>query len=149
MTMTAQAQAARSAALDDLSFFWGDIYDFAFSRAKWVARTDDGSRTLTADSAEELRALTEADYKAHPVPRRDTHERRPAMDQAQARALKDLDVHWGEFYVITLGSHGWMARRRDNGHYLVAAGPEDLEELIEADCEAEPVQLGTGAGEWL
>ncbi len=102
-----------------------------------MARTDDGSRTFTASSAGELRALVEADYQAHPVPRRDTHQGRAAMDRAQAQALKDLDVHRGEFYAITLGSHGWMARRRDNGHFLVAATPDDLEELIDADCEAE------------
>lgn len=145
MTMT--AQAARSAALDDLSFFWGDIYDFALIRAKWAARTDDGSRTLTASSSEELRALVKADYQAHPVPRRDTHEGRAAMDQAQAQALKELDVHWGEFYIITLTSHGWMARRRDNGHFLVAATPDDLEELMETDCQAGPVRLGAAAEE--
>jgi hypothetical protein len=147
MTMTTAEQAARLAAPDDLSFFWGDIYDFAFSRDKWTARTRDGSRNLLANSPEELRGLVEADYEARPVPRRDTHEERAAMDQAKAQALKDLDVHWGEFYVITFGSHGWMARRRDDGHFLVAATPDDLLELMEADCEAEPVRLGAGADE--
>jgi hypothetical protein len=129
-------------------FFWGDIYDFAFSRAKWVARTNDGSRTLVARSPDELSELVEADYEDHPVARRDTHEGRASMNQAQAQALKDLDIHWGEPYAITLTSHGWMARRRDNGHFLVAAIPEDLEKLIEADAEAKPVRLGAGADEW-
>src|SRR5579875_3836175 len=132
----------RTTVLDDLDFYWGDVYDFVFSRAKWAARTLDGSRTLLADNPKELRELVEADYEAHPIPRRDTHEGRATMDQARAQALKDLDVHWGEFYLITLGSHGWMARRRDNGHFLVAATPDDLEELMEPDCEAEPVRLG-------
>jgi hypothetical protein len=34
------------------------------------------------------------------------------------------------------GSHGWMARRRGNGLLIVAATPEDLEELLEADYAA-------------
>lgn len=143
--MTITMTTSRTAALNDLSFYWGDVYDFVFSRAKWVARTLDDGRTLLADNPEELRQLVEADYEAHPVPRRDTHEGRATMDQAQAQALKDLDVHWGEFYIITLSSDGWMARRRDNGHFHVAATPDDLEELMEADCEAEPVRLGAGA----
>lgn len=60
------------------------------------------------------------------------------MDETQAQALKDLDRHWGRPYVITFGSHGWMARRRGNGHLIVAATPEDLEELLEADYAASP-----------
>jgi hypothetical protein len=140
--MTITVAISRAAALDDLDFYSGDVYDFAFSRAKWVARTGDGSRTLLADSPQELRELIEADYQSRAVPRRDTHEGRSAMDEAAVRALKELDVHWGEVYAVTLSSHGWMARRRDNGYFLVAATPEDLEELIEADAEVQPVRLG-------
>src|SRR5579875_1833176 len=135
------------AALDDLDFYWGDVYDFTFSRSKWVARTDNGSRTLLADSPGELFRLIDADYRAHPVPRRETHKGRSAMDEAAAMALKDLDVHWGAFYQITLTSHGWMARRRDNGHFLVAATPSGLEELIEADSGASAARPGAGDGE--
>ncbi len=135
------------AALDELDFYWGDVYDLAFSRSKWVARTYNGSRTLLADSPGELSRLIEADYRAHPLPRRETHEGRSAMDEAAARALKNLDAHWGAFYEITLTSHGWMARRRDNGHFLVAATPSDLEELIEADSGASTARPGSGDGE--
>lgn len=147
MTTVTIQTPQRAAALDDLDFYWGDLYDFAFSRARWTARTRDGSRTLLAGSPEELRRLIEAHQEAHPLPRRDTHKGRSAMDEATAQALKELDIHWGEPYAITAGSHGWMARRRDNGHLLVAATPQDLEQMIEADCEAQPVRLGVSAEE--
>jgi hypothetical protein len=133
--------ATRAAALDDLDFRWGDLYDFAFNRAKWVARTRDGARTLLGDDPEELRGLIEADYEARPVPRRETYKGRSALGQKQAQALKELDVHWGAFYVISLGSRGWMAKRSGNRHLLVAATPGDLEELIEADAGAQQVRL--------
>ncbi len=147
MTITMQPPQ-RAAVLDDLDFYWGDIFDFAFSRAKWTARTRDGDRTFLADSPEELRGLIETDHEAHPVPRRDTHKGRSAMDEATAGTLKELDIHWGEAYVITFTSHGWMARRRDNGRLFLASAPEDLEQMIEADSEAQSVRLGADVDGW-
>lgn len=65
----ANVLAARpnGAALDDLDFYWGDVYGFAFSRGKWGAWADNGSRTLPAGGPGGLRRLIEADSGARPA----------------------------------------------------------------------------------
>jgi hypothetical protein len=64
MTMTRQA---RSAALNDLDFHWGEVCDLAVTRDGWVAKRLDNNRALVADSPEELHELITADYEAEPV----------------------------------------------------------------------------------
>jgi hypothetical protein len=58
-----------TAALDDLDWHWGQVYDLAVTRAGWVAKRLDNNRALVADSPEGLRELIWADYAAEPVSR--------------------------------------------------------------------------------
>jgi hypothetical protein len=54
-------------------------------------------------------------------------------------ALNDLDYHWGEVFDLAVTRAGWVAKRLDNGHALVASGPDGLRGLILADYSAQPV----------
>jgi hypothetical protein len=62
--------------------------------------------------------------------------------RTQHSALDDLDYHWGEAYDLAVTSAGWVAKRLDNCRSLVAAGPDELRDLIVADYEARPVPHG-------
>jgi hypothetical protein len=65
MTLTAEQVAD----LQDLGWHWGEVYDIAVIRARWVAKRLDNHRVLIAGGPGELRELIWADYAAEPVPR--------------------------------------------------------------------------------
>jgi hypothetical protein len=55
-------------------------------------------------------------------------------------ALADLQWHWGSAYLITGAAGHWVAQRRDNNRWtLAASGPDGLRELIIEDYAAQPV----------
>ncbi len=56
--------------LEDLRHHWGSAYmiDCA-GQGRWMARRRDNGDGLTAESADELGDLIQADYLARPVPR--------------------------------------------------------------------------------
>jgi hypothetical protein len=57
--------------------------------------------------------------------------------------LEDLRWHWGEAYAIEhLADGRWLAQRRDDRQTLVADGPEELRDMIQADYAARPVPRG-------
>jgi hypothetical protein len=63
--MTMQTQTA----LDELGWYWGEVYDLAITRSGWVAKRLDNGRALVAGGPNELRELIIADYAAEPVSR--------------------------------------------------------------------------------
>lgn len=69
---------------------------------------------------------------------------RKAADGADA--LRDLQWHWQEAYLITGAAEHWIAHRRDNGRMLAASSPDDLRALIIEDYAAEQVPRGTERG---
>lgn len=60
-----------------------------------------------------------------------------------ADALRDLQWHGGEAYLITGAAKHWIAHRRDNGRMLAACGPAELRELIIEDYAGRQVPQGT------
>ena len=58
-------------------------------------------------------------------------------------ALRDLQWHWGEAYLITGAAGHWIAHRRDNGRMLAASSPDKLRELIIEDYAGQQVPRGT------
>jgi hypothetical protein len=68
MMTAAELNKARVAALNDLDFRWGELYDLAVTRAGWVAKRLDNGRALVAGSPAELGELITEDYTAQPVP---------------------------------------------------------------------------------
>ena len=60
-----------------------------------------------------------------------------------AGALRDLQWHWGEAYLITGAAGYWIAYRRDNGQMLAASSPDELRELIIEDYAGQQVLRGT------
>ena len=61
------------------------------------------------------------------------------LSASQVEALDHLSRRWGEACDIAVTRAGWVAKRLDNGRALVAASPEELHTMIQADYEAEPV----------
>ena len=53
--------------LADLRHHWGSAYRLSCRRGQWRAVRKDTRETLTAGSAEELREVIRADYRARPV----------------------------------------------------------------------------------
>jgi hypothetical protein len=66
---------------------------------------------------------------------------REAGDSADA--LRDLQRHWDEAYLITGAAGHWIAYRRDNGRVLAASSPDELRELIIEDYAGQRVPRGT------
>lgn len=66
---------------------------------------------------------------------------RAAGDSADA--LRDLQWHWGEAYLITGAAGHWIAHRRDNGRMLAARSPDELRELIIENYGGQQVLRGT------
>ena len=66
---------------------------------------------------------------------------RTAGDSADA--LRDLQWHWTEAYLITGAAGHWIAHRRDNGRMLAASSPGELRELIIEDYAGQQVPRGT------
>jgi hypothetical protein len=64
---TPALRAAHNAALDDLDYHWGEVYDLAVTPGGWIARRLDNNRSFMAETPDELRALIRADYAAEPV----------------------------------------------------------------------------------
>jgi hypothetical protein len=60
-----------------------------------------------------------------------------------ADALRDLQWHWAEAYLITGAAGHWIAHRRDNGRMLAASSPDDLRALIIEDYAVQQVPRGT------
>jgi len=59
--------------------------------------------------------------------------------RAREAALNDLDWDWGGAYDLAVTRAGWVAKRLDNGRFLVAGSPAELRILIVADYAAAPV----------
>jgi hypothetical protein len=59
----------------------------------------------------------------------------------EAAALKSLQWHWGDAYIIGRdGERGWWAARRDRiGGLLTGADPAELDQAILADYLLKPV----------
>jgi hypothetical protein len=60
-----------------------------------------------------------------------------------AGALRDLQSHWEQAYLITGAAGHWIAHRRDNGRMLAAGSPDELRELIIEDYAGQQVPRGT------
>ncbi len=59
---------------------------------------------------------------------------------SDARALDELEFHWGSAYHIAVTDGAWTARRKDGkGRTLTDALPEGLRRRIVADYDADPV----------
>ena len=58
--------------------------------------------------------------------------------------MESLHGQWGGAYEISEALGVWRAVRRDNAVTLVATGPGELRDLIEADDARHPVRGGHG-----
>jgi hypothetical protein len=63
------------------------------------------------------------------------------MDRAEASALADLKMHWGEVYAIGYEDGTWSAYYRGTSDEFRAASASDLRELIRADSQDRQRQL--------
>ena len=60
-------------------------------------------------------------------------------DEPPQDPLGRLQWTWGSAYAITGEADRWVARRADNGKLIAGGSPGDLQRLLIADYEAEPV----------
>ncbi|TVZ02105.1 hypothetical protein EAS64_25020 [Trebonia kvetii] len=66
---------------------------------------------------------------------------------ADQDVLAELETHWGESYIIGHDEErGWWAARRDViGRFFTSPGPDELQEAIAGDYQAEPGQRDLSA----
>ena len=60
-------------------------------------------------------------------------------DARRKAAVRELDFHWGEAYVIFSGDGVYSATRLDDRRVLTAGSPDELREKIRKDYDARPV----------